>query len=445
MVMKEFAEVESNRMVAKAADTADKLEAIKPAVVKLMAHTVIANQLKSNSPKMMHHVVRLHQTEALGFAKNDEAVRGLLTKAAEQQSTDGRLVLGDAYLFGKYGFTPDAAKAATWFDRAIAVGGCDARYAVARLYLGRPEGVDKPLEKALRLLEESAAEGDLDAIRMLGKEHGPGGRLSDDDEKGIEYLNRLVKRGDTPGMVAFARRLSASAEKDPEGRVLLTDISTLRVTKATRAAESNLLLSVAAKRDNASAMMDLFTRYTTGKHAKMDEGMGLAYLRSAADLKDGPALCRLAEVYARGQHGVTEDPKEAVRCLREGIAVGSPECTFELGFATFRSATSFDFTDANLGYWAMRQAADWGHTEAQYQVGLSHLKPTTSRREEAESDVAELQSRPTGEFHIKGLFEPDTGSVRGKRGEDLKAARAWLELAAKQGHAKAKAALAELK
>ena len=36
-------------------------------------------------------------------------------------------------------------------------------------------------------------------------------------------------------------------------------------------------------------------------------------------------------------------------------------------------------------------------------------------------------------------------TTRGKRSEDLKAARAWLELAAKQGHAKAKAALSELK
>lgn len=36
-------------------------------------------------------------------------------------------------------------------------------------------------------------------------------------------------------------------------------------------------------------------------------------------------------------------------------------------------------------------------------------------------------------------------NTRGKRGEDLTATRAWLELAENQGHAKAKAALAEVK
>lgn len=36
-------------------------------------------------------------------------------------------------------------------------------------------------------------------------------------------------------------------------------------------------------------------------------------------------------------------------------------------------------------------------------------------------------------------------TTRGKRGEDLTAARAWLKLAAKQGHGIAKAALAELR
>ena len=53
------------------------------------------------------------------------------------------------------------------------------------------------------------------------------------------------------------------------------------------------------------------------------------------------------------------------------------------------------------------------------------------------SNVAEAFRFVLGEQSIK--------SMRGKRGEDLTAARVWLEMAANQSQAKAKAALAELK
>lgn len=432
VVMKEFAEVESNRLVAKAADTADKLEAVKPVIVERMAQTVIANQLKLNSPKMMHQVVSLHQSEALGFAKNDEAVRALLTKAAEQQSTDSCLVLGDAHLSGKYGFAHDAAEAVTWFDRAVAVGGCDARVAVAKIYLDQPKGIDKPLEKALALLEAAAAEGDLEATRTLGKEHGPAGRLSKDNRKGVGYYRRLADLGDTTGMVALARRIVLEPPADPAER-------------KNREGESTHWLEKAAARDNAAAMVELFTRHTTGKYAEKDEKKGLIFLRDAARLKDGKALYRLAEVCAKGQFGSPEDGRSAEKFLREGINAGSTDCMFQLGFTTFRTTTSLDFTAENSGYWMMRQAADLGHAEAQYQVGLSHMKRDGSDRGSVERDVNDLMSRPTGEFRLKGFFEESSESIRGKRGEDPKAARAWLERAAKQGHAKAKAALAELK
>jgi len=163
-------------------------------------------------------------------------------------------------------------------------------------------------------------------------------------------------------------------------------------------------------------------------------------------LKNGKALYRAAEVCAKGQFGERKDPKAAEKLLREGAKFGSVDCMFEIGFTMFSLATAADFGVENNGYAMMRQAADLGHVEAQYQVGLAHLKPDRSDEDRVRDDVNDLMSRQTGEFHVKEWFtDKASKSIRGKRGEDAKNARAWLELAAKQGHAQAKAVLAELK
>ena len=68
-------------------------------------------------------------------------------------------------------------------------------------------------------------------------------------------------------------------------------------------------------------------------------------------------------------------------------------------------------------------------------------------RQTVERMLAEQRGHGGGASCIRSGYKRATheATTRGKRSEDLKAARAWLELAAKQGHAKAKAALSELK
>ena len=357
---------------------------------------IVEEQLKGGNTVTMRLAAELHHREVLGYERDPEASLQWLKRAAASKSTYAMLDLGTAYLEGRFGCKTDPAEAVRWFDRAVENGGSDARFAVALQFLDNPEGIDRAKEEALKLLEEAADAGDLDALRTLGLQHGIGGHFGPNVKKGLAYLRRSADRGDAAAMIDMARYLLL--QFDPDRAVMKKWLE-----------ESHEWLEKSASKDDTNAMMELFTRHTQGRDAEKDEQKGLAWLRDAVRLKDGKALYRLAEVYAKGQFGVRRDPKEAEKVLREGASLGSADCMYELGYAMLSTGTALDFIQQNNGYHMLKQAAELGHAEAQYRMGLAHAS--------------------------------------GGRGvvKDVDLARAWLKRAAKQGHAAAKAALAELK
>lgn len=357
---------------------------------------IVEEQLKNGNTVMMRLAADFHHREALGYKRDPGASLQWLQKAAASKSTYAMLDLGTAHLEGRFGCKTDPAEAVVWFDRAVENGGCDARFAVASRLLDKPGGIERAKEKALKLLEEAADAGDLDAMRTLGLQHGVGGKFGPNVKKGLAYLRRSADRGDTAAMVDMAQYLLL--QFDPNRAVMKKWLE-----------ESHEWLERAARKDDTDAMMELFTRHTRGRDAEKDDEKGVSWLRSAARLNDGKALYRLAEVYAKGQFGVRRDAKEAETFLREGAALGSADCMYELGYAMLSTGTALDFIQQNNGYHMLKQAAELGHAEAQYRMGLAH--------------------------------------AAGGRGvvKDVDLARAWLERAAKRGHTAAKSALAELK
>lgn len=357
---------------------------------------IVEEQLKGGNTVTMRLAAELHHREVLGYERDPAKSLQWLEKAAAAKSTSAMLDLGAAHLEGRFGCKPDPAEAARWFDRAVENGGCDARSAVAARLLSKPKGVERAQEKALRLLEEAADAGDLDALRTLGLQHGIGGEFGTDVKKALPYLRRAADRGDTAAMVSMALYLHLQFDAD-------------RAVMKKWREESREWLEKAARKDDTDAMMELFTRHARGGDAEKDEKKAVSWLRDAARLKDGKAVYRLAEVYAKGQFGVPRATKEAERLLREGAGLGSADCMYELGYAMLSAGTAVDFLQQNSGYHLLKRAAELGHAEAQYRMGLAH--------------------------------------AAGGRGvaKDADLARAWLELASKQGHAQAKVALADLK
>lgn len=136
-----------------------------------------------------------------GMEQDVEAAIALLTKAAENQDTTSKALLGSILLDGYY-VPQDAGQGIRYLVEAAQADNADAQLALGNSLLWGI-GQDADHEAAVDMLDRAIANGNVEAARILGEQYIGGWALEQDLEKGLAYMRKAVADGDDHAMVAL--------------------------------------------------------------------------------------------------------------------------------------------------------------------------------------------------------------------------------------------------
>lgn len=269
----------------------------------------------------------------------------MLAQQAGQGDTNAQMLYGLAYLEGRYGLKPDAAKAAYWLKRAareeqhyaqLLLGNLyadgkgvdkDPAHAVywwkkaaladnpqAQMKLGRAclqgEGIDKDPHCAVHWLTRAAEQGNGDARYLLGKMYYEGYDVPQDKALGQSWLARAAAQGHSEAINFLG---------------VIQDIAEYTTMVYQQSAD---VLKARAEQGDPQAEYELGLRYESGAwDVNRDDKLALHWLNRAAGDGNRHAMATLAHVYEVGLLGVQADPKQAAlwRTRSQAEAPFTPE------------------------------------------------------------------------------------------------------------------------
>lgn len=139
-----------------------------------------------------------------GVERNEREGLEWYRKAAEQGSRSAEYALGLAYLNGNSVVSKDPTVALGWFKKAMDHGHSDAKMAHAVMLMGEAGvAADKP--EAVRLLQESAEQGNNYAATMLGSLYEKGDGVTKSVRKAKEWYALAANRGHAPAQKELDR------------------------------------------------------------------------------------------------------------------------------------------------------------------------------------------------------------------------------------------------
>ncbi len=210
-----------------------------------------------------------------GCDRDEEKVRSYLMELGEAGRSEAYVRLGDYFINGSLGGTPDPQIAYSYYLRAAEAGNLSACVTVGDcLFDGN--GVDKNTEQALLWYDRAAAGGNVDGEHRAARIRADGIRLAE----------------------AGARALAAG-----------DDASALVSYRA------------AAGLGNVSAICSLGDLYLSGRGVKASPKSAAKRYRRAANRGDARAQYRLACLYL-ANHGVRYDERVAKQLLEASLAQG---------------------------------------------------------------------------------------------------------------------------
>lgn len=312
--------------------------------------------------------------------------------AAEKGHAKAQAELGLMYLNG-IGVQPDIERAGEWFTRAALQGETRAQHQLALMY-DKGYGVRRSPAEAARWYREAALDGVIDCQVRLGTLLREGRGTSQDFGQATHWFETARKAG------------------DPRA---LTEIGVMHLQG----------LGVVRDPDLAE---DLF--------------------RKAANRGDPRAYNLLGEMHLRGT-GVEADPDDAEKWFRLAVAADSDEGRVNLA-DLYMEGHSF-WKGADEAFELYMQAAQNGHADASYKVGLLYLEVDGPLRvsDPAQAalwlEQAATQGHPRAQARLARLYQdppPDPGDNGVE--QDYTLAYKWYRLAADQDYLQGQAGLDEL-
>lgn len=341
--------------------------------------------------------------------------------------------------------------------------------------------------KALELARPLAADGNSEALYLLGFAHETGQGVDASREKALEFYKKAAERKHKDAVYRMSflllasekaeereqagKALEAAAKDDPAvaGRILgeaylrgmLTE--TPDPDKAvywwTRSADSGDVASLlliarfyegqfgfpekadaakaieqyakAAGLGNAGAMASLGSRYLSGDEKVRDEEKGRDWLKKAIAAKEYSAYLVLGDY----EENTKKDPKAALAYYDKGKDAGNLECM--LRSADFYLEGKGVEQDEDRGRSLLLKAAQAGHPTANLRVAAAYfanekISPTDGLTGYAHLLAAANANLPQAQNELGLLY------ISGKLGvADGPAGVAWLTRAAKSGHPQA--------
>ena len=239
---------------------------------------------------------------------------------------------------------------------------------------------EKLTSKDIKVLNQKADQGDLQAIQALIVMYGEGKQVTQDSKKAMEYAQKGIVLGDlkskyTASMmylhgVGNIQKDSIKAEK------LLTELAEMGNVQAQIALGSHYLTGdllpknqvlglkwteAAAKQNNGLALNNLGWLYYKGTGVKQDYKKAVAYLEQGTQQNNALAYGNLATLYGRG-HGVKQSDQKAFELLKKSAELGQASAKFNLALAYYQGTGTK--VDQQKAYELMQEAAQAGVPQA---------------------------------------------------------------------------------
>lgn len=239
---------------------------------------------------------------------------------------------------------------------------------------------EKLTTKEIRVLNQKADQGDLQAIQTLIVMYGEGKQVTQDSKKAMEYAQKGIALGDTKskyiaGMmylhgVGGIQKDSVRAEK------LLTELAEMGNVQAQVALGSYYLdgkllpknqvlglkwTEAAAKQNDGLALNNLGWLYYKGTGVKQDYKKAVAYLEQGVAQNNALAYANLSTLYGRG-YGVKQSDKKAFELLQKSAELGQASAKFNLALAYYQGTGTK--VDQQKAYQLMQEAAQAGVPQA---------------------------------------------------------------------------------
>ena len=315
-------------------------------------------------------------------ATAEDRVRGVayLEQAAVLGLDEAHVWLGDIYRDGLDGIAPDFNKAASHYEVASANGDNTARrhHAALLLVIGDAAAVDR----ALALLGDAAAAGDIGAAIILADIHAEGRLVARDGAKALALYDLGVIAGNLDAIAGMADvyRFGAPgvAADAAQAVVLYEQASTLgdRGAKQTLAEMYILgqgvfasldrgiaLLEELAALGQTSALVNLGDIFANNEMTAADGQKAVDYYERAVEAGDFSSLIRIGDLYRFGTEGFAPDVVAAIPFYQEAADDGSNEARRALAEIFIAGAPGVA-ADAARAAELLQAAAEAGDTQA---------------------------------------------------------------------------------
>lgn len=277
-----------------------------------------------------------------------ELARELLEAEVRREPSGAGRLLGEAWLRGAFGGTPDGSKAEEWWKRASDSGDTRSIVLLARLYEGEfgfPEKVDRKV--ALDFYRRAAGLGDEAAIIPLAARLLNGDESLRDETEGREWIGKAVEKKQWAAYLALGD-FEEKTKKAPEKAL----------ANYRKGAENG----------QPDCMLRLSHYYYDGLGGlEKDEKKGGEWLDNAVKAGSSMAAVELAGRLAKGEK---PDPLGAYRLLLSAAKSGLPTAQNELGLLYLSGSLGVNDPAAALSWWSA--AAKAGLPAAQSNLGNLH-------------------------------------------------------------------------
>lgn len=261
------------------------------------AYSLLFRSYSKGNPYAAYELGKLYET-GCGTEKNQEKSENCYRAAflgflnLEKRSKDDTLWyrIGCMYLHG-IGTEADETKAEHYLTKASDYGNTHASYQLARLYIRQESqklsgesgtALDyAKIAKAVKWLEESAAQENPFADYAIGRLYREGTLVAEDMEKAVFHLKRAADAGNSYAQCQL-------------GKIYLEE-DTKNIPAAIQ------YLTLAAKQKNEFAAYRLGKLYLAGEELPKNTELALHYLKMAADTGNQYAQYTLGKVYLIGK------------------------------------------------------------------------------------------------------------------------------------------------
>jgi TPR repeat protein len=269
--------------------------------------------------------------------------------AAAQGDADEQYNVGLIYMQGMEGVVAKSCeKAFEFFLLSAEQGTVEAQCILGFIY-GHGHGVATNKEEAFRWTARAAEQGSKEAQFNLGLFYHTGDGTAKDEEKAQHWFQKAAAQGFEEARLNLSTNSTPKEAEEGEGVSQQLGEVPLPVRKSNAAWEAAKVAKLNAERGDPEAQYNLALLYLAGSEAvKQDPEAAYNWLLKAATQNNANACCLIGFMY--GQGGVGGRNSGGGQGTSSVVAPGSSG-------------------ESQAAHWT-RKAAEQGHTEAQFNLGV---------------------------------------------------------------------------